>query len=236
MFGSYPTSRESSITAGPRGEVRERCVQLATGRLLLNELWRERWDRLHLLLEVRQFSRDASACFDWLRSREAQLAAQRRQLGDSLAETLRLLGAHEAFERTLAGAEDRFNVLRRLTTLELRAMEWKPEISTQIQQEKRAKVRNAVQEFLPPMPRPQIRSDSHLVRGGGRLTHIPPGGVRILMTSGQQTQQRQPETTAPSAIQIVASRKMDRAAQKIPRATIDAASAVRGSPWRQGRV
>ncbi|VDP81412.1 unnamed protein product, partial [Echinostoma caproni] len=135
--------------AGPRAEVRERCVQLATGHLLVKELWRERWDRLHLLLEVRQFARDANSAEVWLAGKELQLESARRQLGESISETLMLLGAHYAFQQTLVSANERFNALKRLTTLEIRAMEWSPQESTLREQEKRDKVREVVREFLP---------------------------------------------------------------------------------------
>ncbi|KAK4472699.1 hypothetical protein MN116_003927 [Schistosoma mekongi] len=132
-----------------RTEVRERCVQLATGRILLNELWRERWDRLHLLLEIRQFARDANGAEIWLMGKELQLESARRQLGETLSETLALLGAHYAFQQKLATADERFNALKRLTTLELRAIHWNPQEVTMRENEKRNKVRNAVKEFLP---------------------------------------------------------------------------------------
>ncbi|CAH8441706.1 unnamed protein product [Heterobilharzia americana] len=145
---SVVTSGKPSLIA-TRTEVRERCVQLATGRILLNELWRERWDRLHLLLEIRQFARDANSAEIWLIGKELQLESARRQLGETLAETLSLLGAHYAFQQTLATADERFNALKRLTTLEIRAMKWDPQEITMRENEKRTKVRNAVKEFLP---------------------------------------------------------------------------------------
>ncbi|CAI2723596.1 unnamed protein product [Schistosoma spindalis] len=132
-----------------RTEVRERCVQLATGRILLNELWRERWDRLHLLLEIRQFARDANSAEIWLMGKELQLESARRQLGETLSETLALLGAHYAFQQTLATADERFNALKRLTTLELRSMKWDPQEVIMRENEQRNKVRDAVKEFLP---------------------------------------------------------------------------------------
>ncbi|TGZ70924.1 hypothetical protein CRM22_002912 [Opisthorchis felineus] len=144
-----PSTDPSHPLTGPRSEVRERCVQLATGHLLVQELWRERWDRLHLLLEVRQFARDSASAEAWLAGKELQLEVARRQLGETLSETLTLLGAHYAFEQTLVTANERFNALKRLTTLEIRAMEWKPEEVTVREQEKRDKIRDVVKEFLP---------------------------------------------------------------------------------------
>ncbi|VDL97507.1 unnamed protein product [Schistocephalus solidus] len=155
---------------GPRGEVRELCVLLATERVITNELWRERWDRLQMLLDVRYFIRDADSCDAWLNSRETYLVGARRNFGDSLADTIALLGAHYAFMRACAGAEARFDALKRLTQLEIRAMEWKPEDANYHEIEKRENIRRAVQEFMPssggtnsaqrPMPavvRPQPR-------------------------------------------------------------------------------
>ncbi|CAL8079143.1 unnamed protein product [Calicophoron daubneyi] len=153
-----PKDREFLI--GPHGEVRERCVQLATGHLLVKEFWRERWDRLHLLLEVRQFVRDANRCEAWLFQRELQLEAARRQLGETLEETLNLLGAHYAFQQTLVAANERFDALKRLTTLELRAMEWKPQDAAIREQEKKKQVRDVVKEFLPEYTNPSKPSSA----------------------------------------------------------------------------
>ncbi|KAL3319259.1 hypothetical protein Ciccas_002083 [Cichlidogyrus casuarinus] len=141
---------------GPRAEVRERCVQLATGHLLLGELWRERWDRLHLLLEVRQYCKDSNACFEWLRERELKLSTARNKLGDNLSETLTLLGAHYAFERVILGAEERFQALKKLTVLEVRSMEWRSEDAVKQEQRKRNKIREVVQEFMVPPTKPAV--------------------------------------------------------------------------------
>lgn len=100
---------------GPRGEVREACVLLATERIITGELWRERWDRLQMLLDVRYFVRDSDASSAWLNSREVVLVLARRNFGETLAETLAYLGAHYAFEKACAGAQERFEALKRLT-------------------------------------------------------------------------------------------------------------------------
>ncbi|KAL7061349.1 hypothetical protein AAHC03_09639 [Spirometra sp. Aus1] len=134
---------------GPRGEVRELCVLLATERVITNELWRERWDRLQMLLDVRYFIRDADTCDAWLNSRETYLVGARRKFGESLSDTIALLGAHYAFMRACAGAEARFDALKRLTQLEIRAMEWRPEDANYHEMEKRENIRRAVQEFMP---------------------------------------------------------------------------------------
>ncbi|KAM7535121.1 hypothetical protein Aperf_G00000095644 [Anoplocephala perfoliata] len=120
---SVPTPTEPSqlwvtLTA-PCGEVREVCVSLATERILAEATWRERWERLTLLLDARYFLRDASAAESWLGAREVYLVSVRRNIGETLAETLALLGAHYAFERACASAEERFAALKRLTKARL---------------------------------------------------------------------------------------------------------------------
>ncbi|CAH8665856.1 unnamed protein product [Dicrocoelium dendriticum] len=179
------------IVVLPNDEVRERCVQLATGQLLVQELWRERWDRLHLLLEVRQFARDATSAEAWLASRELQLEIARRQLGETLSETLMLLGAHYAFEQTIAVANERFGALKRLTTLEVRAMEWKSEEAAIREQEKRDKIREVVKEFLPQYIR-QTAADSSVPRGA---TEDTAGKSRIRATATLPTKPRQAKST-----------------------------------------
>ncbi|VDN96151.1 unnamed protein product [Rodentolepis nana] len=170
-IGTTPTSIQpersrlwKALTA-PRGEVREVCVSLATERILAEAMWRERWVRLTLLLDARYFLRDASAAESWLGAREVYLVAVRRNIGENLAETLALLGAHYAFERACASAEERFNALKRLTKvkfgtsgfcamlkMEIQALEWKPEDVSRQEKEKREKIRRAIHEFLPPPP------------------------------------------------------------------------------------
>lgn len=90
-------------------------MALATERILVEAMWRERWERLAMLLDARYYLRDAAAAESWLGSREVYLVSVRRNIGENLAETLALLGAHYAFERACASAEERFNALKRLT-------------------------------------------------------------------------------------------------------------------------
>lgn len=103
------------MLTAPCGEVREVCVSLATERILAEAMWRERWERLTLLLDARCFLRDASAAESWLGAREVYLVSVRRNIGETLADTLALLGAHYAFERACASADERFAALKRLT-------------------------------------------------------------------------------------------------------------------------
>ncbi|KAA3679654.1 spectrin beta [Paragonimus westermani] len=180
------TSKDDSDTlVQPIGEVRERCVQLATGHLLVQELWRERWDRLHLLLEVRQFARDASSAEAWLATREIQLEVARRQFGETLSETLTLLGAHYALVQALVASSERFNALKRLTTLEIRAMEWKPEEALLREQEKRDKIRQVVQEFLPQYVKNQTKHVETKSLQAPETTSVPP--PRQLPTTAQRS-------------------------------------------------
>nr|CDS27545.1 spectrin beta chain [Hymenolepis microstoma] len=157
-IGMTPVSTQSDrsrlwrVLTAPRGEVREVCVSLATERILAEAMWRERWVRLTLLLDARYFLRDASAAESWLGAREVYLVSVRRNIGENLAETLALLGAHYAFERACASADERFNALKRLTKMEIQALEWKPEDVSRQEKEKRDKIRRAIHEFLPPPP------------------------------------------------------------------------------------
>lgn len=113
----YDSSLKKDNLVNSRSEVRDRCVQLATGRILLNELWQERWDRLHLLLEVRQFARDANAAEAWLANKELILESARHKFGENIMETLALFNAHHVFMQTMITAEERFNALKKLTTV-----------------------------------------------------------------------------------------------------------------------
>ncbi|VDM31473.1 unnamed protein product [Hydatigera taeniaeformis] len=148
--GRPAMSRLHAILTAPQGEVRETCVALATERILIEALWRERWERLAMLLDVRYYLRDAAAAESWLVSREVYLVSVRRNIGETLAETLALLGAHYAFERTCVSAEERFAALKQLTKMEIHAMEWKPEDASRYEKQRRDNIRRAVHEFLPP--------------------------------------------------------------------------------------
>lgn len=110
-----PVSQLYATLTAPRGEVREVCILLATERIITEAMWRERWERIVMLLDARYFLRDASAGEAWLVSREVYLVSTRRAIGETLADTLALLGAHYAFEKACASAEERFAALKRLT-------------------------------------------------------------------------------------------------------------------------
>lgn len=67
------------------------------------------------VLEVCQFSRDASVAEAWLIAQEPYVAS--REVGHSVNEVEKLLKRHEAFEKSTASWEERFCALERLTTV-----------------------------------------------------------------------------------------------------------------------
>ncbi|XP_055496760.1 spectrin beta chain, non-erythrocytic 1-like isoform X1 [Leucoraja erinacea] len=98
-------------------EIKEKLIQLTENRKLMMDKWDERWYWLRLLLEVCQFARDASVAEAWLISQESYLSS--RDLGNNVGETEKLIKRHEAFEKSTATWDERFEALERLTTLEL---------------------------------------------------------------------------------------------------------------------
>ena len=99
-------------------EVKDKCVQLCLQRDRINDTWKERWDLLQLMLEVYQFARDATVAEQWLIAQEPYLLNE--DLGETLDQVEHLIKKHETFEKTIQAQEERFNALRKLTTLELR--------------------------------------------------------------------------------------------------------------------
>uniref|UniRef100_A0A8D2MFQ6 Spectrin beta chain, non-erythrocytic 2 n=1 Tax=Zonotrichia albicollis TaxID=44394 RepID=A0A8D2MFQ6_ZONAL len=77
-------------------------------------IW-QRWERLRLLLEVCQFSRDASVAESWLIAQEPYLASS--DYGQTVDAVEKLLKRHEAFEKSSATWEERIAALRKLTTV-----------------------------------------------------------------------------------------------------------------------
>ncbi|XP_060133827.1 spectrin beta chain, erythrocytic isoform X2 [Zootoca vivipara] len=98
-------------------EIKEKLMQLAEKRREMVEKWDRRWDWLRLLLEVCQFSRDASVAEAWLIAQEPYLSSG--DYGQTVDAVEKLLKRHEAFEKSTATWEERFAALQRLTTLEL---------------------------------------------------------------------------------------------------------------------
>ncbi|NWX17762.1 SPTB1 protein, partial [Aegotheles bennettii] len=98
-------------------EINAKLVELEKKKAAMMELWEQRWDRLQLLLEVCQFSRDASVAESWLMAQEPYLASS--DYGQTVDAVEKLLKRHEAFEKSSATWEERIAALRKLTTLEL---------------------------------------------------------------------------------------------------------------------
>ncbi|XP_063803271.1 spectrin beta chain, erythrocytic [Pseudophryne corroboree] len=98
-------------------EIKEKLEQLSGRRTEMMEKWEKRWDWLSILLEVCQFSRDASMAEAWLIAKEPYLLT--KHVGNSVDDVEKLLKKHEAFEKSTATWEERFAALERLTTLEL---------------------------------------------------------------------------------------------------------------------
>lgn len=79
-----------------------------------------------------------------------------QDLGENLDETLALLKKHITFERALMTQEERFEALKKLTTLELRAREASLETQKQKELDKKQRIKEATREFQPP-PTPKIQ-------------------------------------------------------------------------------
>uniref|UniRef100_A0A8C8SL44 Spectrin beta chain n=1 Tax=Pelusios castaneus TaxID=367368 RepID=A0A8C8SL44_9SAUR len=96
-------------------EIKEKLLQLTEKRREMMETWDRRWDWLRLLLEVCQFSRDASVAEAWLIAQEPYLASG--DYGHTVDGVEKLLKRHDAFEKSTATWEERFAALQRLTTV-----------------------------------------------------------------------------------------------------------------------
>uniref|UniRef100_A0A8C9AC04 Spectrin beta chain n=1 Tax=Prolemur simus TaxID=1328070 RepID=A0A8C9AC04_PROSS len=99
-------------------EIREKLQQVMSRRKEMNEKWEARRERLHMLLEVCQFSRDASVAEAWLIAQEPYLAS--RDFGHTVDSVEKLIKRHEAFEKSTATWAERFAALEKPTTLELK--------------------------------------------------------------------------------------------------------------------
>ncbi|XP_014999377.3 spectrin beta chain, erythrocytic isoform X1 [Macaca mulatta] len=99
-------------------EIREKLQQVTSRRKEMNEKWEARWERLRMLLEVCQFSRDASVAEAWLIAQEPYLASG--DFGHTVDSVEKLIKRHEAFEKSTASWAERFAALEKPTTLELK--------------------------------------------------------------------------------------------------------------------
>uniref|UniRef100_A0A8C2I6D3 Spectrin beta chain n=1 Tax=Cyprinus carpio TaxID=7962 RepID=A0A8C2I6D3_CYPCA len=132
-------------------EIQEKLDQLQAKRTEINQKWQEKMDHLQIVLEVLQFSRDASMAESWLAGQEPLVRAA--DLGSNVDEVESLIKRHEAFEKLAAGWEDRFTQLEKLTT----KPEPKPESKPQS---------NPVSKPVPKPHKAQEQSES--VNGPGR--------------------------------------------------------------------
>uniref|UniRef100_A0A2K6M3S3 Spectrin beta chain n=1 Tax=Rhinopithecus bieti TaxID=61621 RepID=A0A2K6M3S3_RHIBE len=118
-----------------------KLLQLTEKRKEMIDKWEDRWEWLRLILEVHQFSRDASVAEAWLLGQEPYLSS--REIGQSVDEVEKLIKRHEAFEKSAATWDERFSALERLTTLEL--------LEVRRQQEEEERKRR------PPSPEPSTK-------------------------------------------------------------------------------
>ena len=132
------------MTASP-SQIKAKLVELVEKRKAMTEMWERRWDQLRLrelrwrrrrgpwlgrgrwwlgseccpslpaVLEVCQFSRDASVAESWLMAQEPYLASS--DYGQTVDAVEKLLKRHEAFEKSSATWEERIAALRKLTTV-----------------------------------------------------------------------------------------------------------------------
>ncbi|NXU37062.1 SPTB2 protein, partial [Drymodes brunneopygia] len=124
-------------------EIKEKLLQLTEKRKEMIDKWEDRWEWLRLILEVHQFSRDASVAEAWLLGQEPYLSS--REIGQSVDEVEKLIKRHEAFEKSAATWDERFAALERLTTLEL--------LEVRRQQEEEERKRQ------PPTPESKVAED-----------------------------------------------------------------------------
>ncbi|XP_029793221.1 spectrin beta chain, non-erythrocytic 1 isoform X3 [Suricata suricatta] len=127
-------------------EIKEKLLQLTEKRKEMIDKWEDRWEWLRLILEVHQFSRDASVAEAWLLGQEPYLSS--REIGQSVDEVEKLIKRHEAFEKSAATWDERFSALERLTTLEL--------LEVRRQQEEEERKRR------PPSPEPSTKASEDL--------------------------------------------------------------------------
>uniref|UniRef100_A0A8C1EAU3 Spectrin beta chain n=1 Tax=Cyprinus carpio carpio TaxID=630221 RepID=A0A8C1EAU3_CYPCA len=166
-------------------EIQEKLDQLQAKRTEINQKWQEKMDHLQIVLEVLQFSRDASMAESWLVGQEPLVRGA--ELGSNVDEVESLIKRHEAFEKLAAGWEDRFTQLEKLTTLE------EQEIQRRREEEERAR--------RPPTPPPVEEvvqseiNDSHVLVNQGSESESVNGPGR---DSGLDSASRQdPSATLP---------------------------------------
>uniref|UniRef100_A0A8C2E4M4 Spectrin beta chain n=1 Tax=Cyprinus carpio TaxID=7962 RepID=A0A8C2E4M4_CYPCA len=140
-------------------EIQEKLDQLQAKRTEINQKWQEKMDHLQIVLEVLQFSRDASMAESWLVGQEPLVRGA--ELGSNVDEVESLIKRHEAFEKLAAGWEDRFTQLEKLTT----------EIQRRREEEERARrppTPPPVEEVVQSEINDSAGSESESVNGPGR--------------------------------------------------------------------
>uniref|UniRef100_A0A452UBU0 Spectrin beta chain n=1 Tax=Ursus maritimus TaxID=29073 RepID=A0A452UBU0_URSMA len=96
-------------------EISEKLKQVLSRRKEMDEKWEDRQEQLRMLLEVCQFSRDASVAEAWLIAQEPYLAS--RDFGHTVDGVEKLIRRHEAFEKSTATWAERFAALEKPTTV-----------------------------------------------------------------------------------------------------------------------
>nr|XP_032818474.1 spectrin beta chain, non-erythrocytic 1-like isoform X1 [Petromyzon marinus] len=110
-------------------EIKEKLEQLNEKRRTMLDMWDNRWDWLQILIEVCQFARDSNVAEAWLVMQEACLSTT--ELGDSVDAVEKLLKRHEALEKLASTWEERFSLLERPTSLEIREFRRRDEFGSQ---------------------------------------------------------------------------------------------------------
>uniref|UniRef100_G1SD01 Spectrin beta chain n=1 Tax=Oryctolagus cuniculus TaxID=9986 RepID=G1SD01_RABIT len=105
-------------------EISKKLQQVMSRKKEMNEKWETRWERLHMWLDVCQFSRDASVAEAWLIAQEPYLAS--RDFGHTVDSVEKLIRRHEAFEKSTRSWAERFAALEKPTLLELKERQDKP--------------------------------------------------------------------------------------------------------------
>jgi len=167
-------------------EVVDKLIQLGNQRGNMMEQWEDRWEYLHLILEVYQFARDASVAEAWLVAHEPYVNSQ--DFGATLDAVEILMKKHEAFEKSAATQEERFAALERLTTLEMKDRQrrqqeqFKRDHPGSIVPQKQSYAEKYIAEFLPPPPEPEKPKpkpdDSQRASSGGEASAQQPGETK----------------------------------------------------------
>ncbi|XP_065158343.1 spectrin beta chain isoform X2 [Atheta coriaria] len=142
-------------------EIRDKLLALSNQRNSLLLRWEERWENLQLILEVYQFARDAAVAEQWLIAQEPYLMST--ELGQTIDDVENLIKKHEAFEKSAAAQEERFEALGRLTTFELkekRRREEEAEAAERAKREAEEEERRKAAEALRATQSPEDRPDA----------------------------------------------------------------------------